>query len=101
MRQTALDSYVIDTLLPDLVGHDRSASAFLVWLVLWQEAQRSDAHTAVLSLRTLAERSGLSKRGVQGAVARLKRRRLVQVKQASPTAVPTYTPLRPWIRRSA
>ena len=99
MRLVSLDSYVIDTLLPDLVGHDRSASAFLVWLVLWREAQRDDDRTATLSLRTLAERSGLSKRAVQEAVRRLKRRRRVAVEQESATAGHVYTPLTPWNRR--
>jgi hypothetical protein len=36
MNHIAIDEYVLDVLLPDLVGHDRSAPAFLVYLVLWQ-----------------------------------------------------------------
>ena len=99
MRLVPLDAYVIDTLLPDLVGHDRSPSSFLLWLVLWREAQQGDGRTATLSLRTLAERTGLSKRAVQGAVLRLRRRRLVHVEQEFATAIPVYTPLRPWNRR--
>jgi hypothetical protein len=99
MRIVSLDSYVIDTLLPDLVGHDRSPSSFLVWLVLWREAQQNEGRTATLSLRAVAERSGLSKRAVQDAVRRLKRRRLIAVEQESATAIPVYTPLKPWSRR--
>lgn len=99
MRQLTLDAYVVDTLLPDLVGHDRSPSAFLVYLVLWNETGGRDGHAAALSLRTIAERIGMSKRTVQNAVAVLTRRRLVTVHQTSPTAVPLYTVLRPWRRR--
>jgi hypothetical protein len=29
-----IDRYVVETLLPDLVGHDRRASAFLVYLII-------------------------------------------------------------------
>jgi hypothetical protein len=34
----SLDPYVVDTLLPDLVGHDRQPSAFLVYLFLWRHS---------------------------------------------------------------
>ena len=34
MRQFRLDTYVMDTLMPDLVLHDRQPSAFLVYLQL-------------------------------------------------------------------
>jgi DNA-binding GntR family transcriptional regulator len=95
----ALDAYVIDTLLPDLVGHDRSPSAYLVYLVLWRETMGKDARTAALSLRTIAERTGLSKRSVQYALRVLERRQLVTIEQAAPTSVPLYTPNRPWRRR--
>jgi hypothetical protein len=30
MTTLPLDAYIIDTLMPDLVGHDRQPSAFLV-----------------------------------------------------------------------
>jgi hypothetical protein len=35
MSTLALDPYVVDVLLPDLVGHDRSPAAFLVYIYLW------------------------------------------------------------------
>jgi Helix-turn-helix domain len=98
MTQLQIDTYVLETLLPDLVGHDRSPSAFLVYLVLWRETFARDARTAALSLRALAERTGLSKRAVQYALRILERRRLVLVQQAAPTAVPLYAPQRPWRR---
>ncbi|MEO5815625.1 MAG: helix-turn-helix domain-containing protein [Gemmatimonadaceae bacterium] len=95
------DRYVIDTLLPDLVGHDRRPAAFLVYLALWARATDNRARTVSISLRDLAEATGLSKRAVQGAVGRLAKRRLIDVARISATAVPEYTVLRPWKRRAA
>ena len=36
MPAVELDPYVIDTLMADLIGHDRQPSAFLVYLLLWR-----------------------------------------------------------------
>ena len=36
-----LDAYIIDTLMPDLVGHDRQPSAFIVYLYLADRAARA------------------------------------------------------------
>ncbi len=36
------DAYVIDTLMRDLIAHDRQPCAFIVYLTLWR--QRSGAH---------------------------------------------------------
>ena len=94
-----LDAYVVDTLLPDLVGHDRQPSAFIVYLALWRLTDGGRTSAAV-SLRTLAESTGLSKRAVQTALQSLVgRRRLVTVARESATAVPEYTLLRPWATR--
>ncbi len=93
----SLDRYVVETLMADLVGHDRRASSFLVYLALWARA-RGPARKARLSLRTLAEETGLSRRGVQAGLRNLARRRLVAVARASITAVPEYAVLRPWAR---
>jgi transcription initiation factor IIE alpha subunit len=95
MRMLKLDSYVVETLLPDLVGHDRRPSAFLVYLAL---AGRED--DAQLSLRNLAELTGLSKRTVQEALRVLTRRRLVAILRAGTTDVATYEVKRPWRRAS-
>ena len=81
--------------MPDLVGHDRRPSAFLVWLACWRLAG------APASLRELSEGTGLSKRAVQEAVRRLVRRRLLQVEREGPTTVARYHALRPWRRRPA
>ncbi|HSU15054.1 helix-turn-helix domain-containing protein [Longimicrobium sp.] len=92
-----LDDYVVETLMPDLVGHDRHPSAFLVYLALWRLTEGGE-HEAVASLRQLAEETGLSRRAVQDAVARLATRKLVEVERAGITDVPAYRVLRPWAR---
>ena len=93
----SVDRYVVETLMPDLVGHDRKASSFLVYLALWARAT-GRARAARVSLKTLAEETGLSRRGVQSGLANLARRKLVSVRRASITAVPEYAVMRPWIR---
>lgn len=97
MKRTTIDAYVIDTLMPDLVGHDRQPAAFLLYLHLTHRVGR--AHSTRASLRDLAADTGLSKTAVQRAVRTLVRRRLVKVDKASATAVPIYAVLRPWVRR--
>jgi DNA-binding MarR family transcriptional regulator len=99
MHHIAIDEYVVDVLLPDLTGHDRSPGAFLVYLILWTELYRSTQRRVPLSLRRLAEATGLSKSAVQAAVRILKRRGLVTIHRASPTAVPEYELVRHWLRR--
>ena len=70
MRTIELDAYVLDTLMADLVGHDRQPSAFLVYLALWRRTRSEDVDEAAVSLRELAEATGLSRRGVQDALDR-------------------------------
>jgi Bacterial regulatory proteins, gntR family len=101
MKQPArlsVDRYVLETLMPDLVGHDRRASSFLVYLALWARTGGRTKRTARLSLRALAEETGLSRRGVQEGLHNLVRRKLVSTKRASITAVPEYAVTRPWLR---
>jgi DNA-binding MarR family transcriptional regulator len=99
MRTLRLDPYVVETLMGDLVGHDRSPSSFLVYLTLWSRTGMRRGAKARISHRQLAEETGLSKSAVQGAVRNLSRRRLVAVGKANPTAVPEYQVLRPWVRK--
>jgi DNA-binding GntR family transcriptional regulator len=94
-----VDPYVLDTLMPDLVGHDRQPSAFLVYLLLWRLTHGSGAPATQVPLRDLAAGTGLSKRAVQEAVARLTKRRLIEVVREGITAVAVYTVLQPWRRR--
>jgi transcription initiation factor IIE alpha subunit len=97
----AIDEYVLDVLLPDLVRHDHSAPAFLVYIVLWTALFRAGERRIAMSLRQLAEASGLSKSAVQKAIRLLERRRLIQIRRSSPTSTPTYELIRHWIRRRA
>jgi hypothetical protein len=94
----ALDAYVLDTLMQDLVGHDRAPSAFIVYLHLWRESLGAGATSAQTSLRAIAEGTGLSKRGVQDALAVLAKRQLVGIARQTITDVPVYTVRRPWRR---
>jgi DNA-binding GntR family transcriptional regulator len=99
IARMALDPYVIETLMPDLVGHDRRPSAFLVYLYLWRRTTGGRVRSDAISLRTIAEGTGVSKRAVQNALRALTRRRLISVSQASPTAASTFVVHRPWTRR--
>jgi len=98
MTKLSVDVYIVDTLMPDLVGHDRQPSAFLVYLFLWRQSQASRARTVSIALRDIAEGTGLSKRAVQNAMTRLVKRKLVALARASLTDVPEYTVLQPWVR---
>ena len=91
----AYDGYVIDTLMCDLVGHDRRPSAFLVYLMI-------KAHTANgprgFSYNELAELTGISRRATQDAVAHLAKRKLIEVNRVGPTDAALYRTLSPWRR---
>ncbi len=93
-----VDRYVLETLMVDLVGHDRSPSSFLVFLALWNAAGGRRKAKARRSHRQVAEETGLSKSAVQAAIGRLLRRKLIAVTRASATATPEYSILRPWQR---
>jgi len=97
MSSTAylIDAYIVDTLMRDLVGHDRRPSAFLVYLALTAASREGRVS---LSHAQLAEKTGLSKRAVQDALALLHRRELLKVRESRSTETRTYEPLRPWRR---
>lgn len=90
-----LDTYVVATLMRDLVGHDRRPSAFLVYLAI--SALQADRAPAV-SHAELAEMTGLSKRSVQDAITHLARRKLIEQHRTGPTEIAQYRVLRPWRR---
>jgi hypothetical protein len=94
-----VDAYVFDTLMHDLIGHDRAASAFIVYLHLWRTSLGVGAPTVQTSLRDIAEGTGLSKRGIQEALSILSRRQLIGISRQSITDIPVYTVKRPWRRR--
>ena len=93
----AFDAYVVDTLMPDLVGHDRRPSAFFVYLYLAGVAKRTGRDRVSASLETIAVRTGLSRSSVQAALRHLRRRGLLKDEPVS-SADPVRTILRPWIR---
>jgi hypothetical protein len=97
-RSLRLDRYVIEVLLRDLVGHDRQPSAYLVYLVLYARAADAPRGRVTLSLRDIADATGLSKSVVQVSLRTLKRRQLVCATAPHCTATPTYRVLRPWMR---
>ena len=91
----AIDDYVVDVLMRDLVGHDRRPVCFLVYVWLAAESGRRGG-VVEISYREVAERIGVSKSSVQGAVGWLVRRKLVEAKMKSVTATPRYAVLSPW-----
>jgi hypothetical protein len=95
--QTKLDDYILDTLLRDLVGHDRKPAAFLVYLWLAGEQSRRKSAIAI-SYQELAQNTGLSRSSTQASVRWLLRRKLLTAFKANATAVPTYTAQFPWRR---
>jgi phage replication O-like protein O len=94
-----IDSYVVDTLMRDLVAHSRSAAAFLVYLQLYRLTHGTGKESVAISHAALADLIGISRRSVQTAVAHLAQRRLIRRRKARPTAVPVYTVLTPWFQR--
>jgi hypothetical protein len=93
-----VDDYVLDTLMADLVGHDRRPSAFLVYLWLWRHSHGKGELSAQVSLLDVASGTGLSKRAVQDSIGALAKRRLISIQRESITAIPVYTVRRPWAR---
>ena len=94
-----IDPYVIDSLMRDLVGHDRSPATYIVYLQLYRQTHGTGREHIAISHAALA--TGISKRSVQTALTALITRRLLRRRKARPTAVPVYTVLTPWIRKPA
>ena len=98
MSKIALDSYVLDVLMPDLVGHDKRPATFVVYLFLLGASTRIRRDTIAISLQAIAVKTGLSKSTVQGALRHLKRRGLIDPHLSSTSVSPVRRILRPWIR---
>jgi DNA-binding MarR family transcriptional regulator len=92
------DRYIFDTLMGDLIGHDKQPSAFIVYVYLWSRNAPGPLRPTAASLQQIAVETGLSKSAVQQALRTLRRRKLVQSKQKTVTSVPEYVVLRPWVR---
>ena len=95
-RTIAVDDYVFDVLMRDIIGHDKQPAAYLAYLHLYAEAARAKWKPVRMSLRDLAEATGLSKSAVQTALELLRRRRLIETTSDHPTATPSHRVLRPW-----
>jgi hypothetical protein len=91
----AIDDYVTDTLMRDLVGHDRRPASFLVYLWLSAEQTRRGGDVEI-SYQELSESIGISKSSTQSAVSWLLRRKLLGVSRQSVTATPRYSVRMPW-----
>jgi len=85
-----IDVRLVDELMPDLVGHDRHPSAFIVYLYLVRRIRGTGPALHRMSLATIAEGTGLSKRTVQNAISRLKKRKLIIVERGGPSEAPRY-----------
>jgi hypothetical protein len=98
MKSVRFDSYVVETLMPDLVGHDKKPSAFVVYLYFWGQLSLGRTKRVQASHQSIADNTGLSKSAVQMSIRHLLRRRLIRSELASRTATPVYSILRPWRR---
>jgi len=90
-----LDDYILDSLMRDLVGHDRRPVSYLVYLWLAAEQQRQRKGVRI-SYADLAESVGVSKSSAQAAVAWLIHRKMLRSTKANVTATPTYNVETPW-----
>ena len=99
MPSVTVDTYLIDVLMPDLVGHDRRPAAFLVYLYLLRHARSRNGRREVrASLQTIATSTGLSKSTVQNALRHLRRRALLDARVVATTSQVTRVVLDPRTR---
>lgn len=93
-----LDPYLVAVLMPDLVGHDRRPSAFLVYLHLWSRTHGTGQRGVTLALADMAEATGLAKRTVQNSLEWLVRRQLLTVRRSKLTDMGDFVVHTPWRR---
>ena len=98
MAETMLDTYVFDCLMPDLVGHDRRPSSFIIYLYLYRQASQDTTWSVRMSHQSIAAATGLSRSAVQSALTHLQSRQLIDSSRTHATAVPLHRVLRPWLR---
>jgi Crp-like helix-turn-helix domain len=98
MQRVAIESYVVDVLMPDLVGHDHRPAAFLVYLYLLRQAAAAKRDTVSISLQLIATKTGLSKSTVQAALRHLKTRGLLDKGVQATVQDPKRRIMRPWLR---
>ena len=95
----AIDDYVLDVLMRDLVGHDQKPAAFMVYLHLYGQAARDKWRPISAGVRTIAEATGLSKSAAHAALIHLRRRQLIATTADHVTATPHHRVLRHWRTR--
>lgn len=100
MRSIRLDAYVVDVLLRDLIGHDHSPAAFVVYLFLWRRTIGGRKQRVRMSHREISLETGLSKSAVQQALRILHRRTLIRSRRRHQTDTPEHEVERPWAARS-
>ena len=98
MQRVDVDSYILDTLMRELVGHDKKPSAFLVYLHLWRRSRGGRESWIPASHQSVARETGLSRSAVQDAIKVLSRRKLIRSIRSSRTGIPRYDVRRPWGR---
>lgn len=98
MERLSIDAYVVDVLMPDLVGHDRRPATFIVYLYLLRQVAKGRRDTVSVSLQTIAAKTGLSKSTVQTALRHLRRRNLIDPTIAATVTSPVRRVMRPWVR---
>jgi hypothetical protein len=97
-KRLGLDPYIVDTLMRDLIAHDRAPSTFVVFLWLWRQTHAQGREAIGASLADIAHATGLSKSSIQSAIRRLSRRRLVTANKSGPTIAPIYQVNETWRR---
>jgi DNA-binding MarR family transcriptional regulator len=95
-KTIAVDPYIIDNLMRDLVGRERRPSAFLVYLYLWRRGRGGRKRRVDASYQTIADATGISKSAAQAAIQTLARRRLLSIERRSATAISVYSVAMPW-----
>jgi IclR helix-turn-helix domain len=98
MERFSIDAYVVDVLMPDLVGHDRRPATFVVYLYLLRQVARGRRDTVNVSLQTISTKTGLSKSTVQTALRHLRSRKLIDPSLVATVTAPARRVLRPWAR---
>src|SRR5262245_20846967 len=98
MERLTIDAYVVDVLMPDLVGHDRRPATFIVYLFLLRQAAKARRDAVPVSLQTIAAKTGLSKSTVQIAIRHLRRRKLLDPTIAATVTTPVRRVMRPWVK---
>jgi hypothetical protein len=98
INTVCFDPYLFETLMADLIGHDKSPTSFVIYIHLWSRTLSEGLKSVRASHQRIADDTGVSKSGVQAALRHLNRRKLVRSVRETQTATPEHFVLRPWKR---